>query len=500
MTSNLAGRFAAAARRLPDKVAVFDDAGAHTYADLLSAAQVMAERVRRGTRREHVGLVAPTSAAFAVGYFGIALADKVAVPLNFLLRAKTLAFVVEDAGVDAIVAAPPFDALVAPLAARTLSLADAGPPSPPAPAAMPHGADADAAERLRRGGDDVATILYTSGTTGVPKGVLLSHRNFLRNVDSSIAHIHIVEDDVFLGILPFFHSFGITTSLLIPLLTGCSAVYLPKFTPQRVFEAVATHGVTLCFAVASMFRALMRAGGPPGGETGYLKFAVAGGEAVGAELARKFTALFGVPLLEGYGLTETSPVVSVNLPDRNRPGSAGPMLDWVEARTVDGAGRPLAAGEEGELWLRGESIAAGYHNRPDETRSAFTDDGWFRTGDLARIDADGYLWITGRKKELIISAGENISPNEIEQVLHRHPAVFEAAVLGVPDGVRGEVAKAFVTCREGAAVAAEELAAFCRQHLPRYKVPASFAFRAALPHGPTGKVHKLALRRAEGLA
>ena len=485
---NLADRFAETARRLGDKEAVCDDAGVYTYAALLAEAQAFAATVARATDRPRVGLLAPTSAGFVVGYFGTLLADKVPVPLNFLLDPETLRFIANDAGFDTVVASRSFADLAAAMRTKGLFLEDpADPPTDmlPAPA---------------RGGDDEATLLYTSGTTGRPKGVVLTHRNFIRNVESAVDHIRIGEKDVFLGILPQFHSFGLTTSMLLPLLAGCSVSLHAKFSPERVLRAVAERGVTICFAVASMFRVLLRAGLPEGLDLGALRFAVAGGEALGAELSRRFEQRFGAPLLEGYGLTETSPVVSVNLPDRNRQGSVGPMLDWVEARIADDAGGPLPAGADGELWLRGESIAAGYLNRPDETALAFSPDGWFRTGDLARIDADGYLWITGRKKDLIISAGENISPNEIESVLHEHPAVFEAAVIGVPDKTRGEAPKAFITLREGAAADATELAAFCRQRLPRYKVPAAFAFRPDLPHSPTGKVHKLTLRQAEGLA
>ena len=484
---NLASRFAETARRLPEKPAVHDEAASYAYGALLDRAQALAARVRETTRREHVGVLAPTCAAFPIAYLAALLADKVAVPLNFLLDAQTLGFVAQDAGFDTIVASRHFEPMVAALGVGAVYVEDPAPP--PAEPLVP-----------TRGGDDAATILYTSGTTGVPKGATLTHRNFLSNVDTCVAHVGITEDEVLLGILPLFHSFGITTSVLIPLLMGCTVAYVPRFSPRAVFRAVARHRATICFAVASMYRVLLRAGRPEGLDLGSLWLLVAGGEALGAPLAAAFEETFGVPLLEGYGLTETAPVVAVNVPDRHRPGSVGQMLPWVEARVVDGQDNPLPAGEEGELWLRGECIMLGYHNRPDETAAALTPDGWFRTGDVARIDSDGYLWITGRRKDLIISAGENISPNEIEAVLNRHPAVFESAVIGVPDPTRGEVPKAFVTPREGASVAAADLAAFCRERLPRYKVPASFELRAELPHGPTGKVHKLSLRQAEGLA
>ena len=515
MTMNLALHFAEVARRVPDKPAVFDDGGAHTFGRLLAAAQAVAAKVRASTEREHVAVLAPTSAAFPIAYFGVLLADKVPVPLNFLLDPATLGLVARDAGFDTVVGSRFFDRMVRALGAKAIYVEDLS-----ADAAgvvtVPEARPAKSAEgEIRRGepavahaeipppvrGDrDPATLLYTSGTMGVPKGVILTHCNLIRNVESCNQHLALSEDNVFLGVLPFFHAFGITTSMLLPLTLGCSTVCVSRFTPQRVLEAVAQHKVTIMFAVASIYRAIIRAGAPAGLDISSLKLPIAGGEALGAALSGRFRELFGVPILEGFGMTETSPVVSVNVPARSRAGSVGRLLPGVEARVVDDADRPVPAGAEGELHLRGECVTPGYHNRPEETAAALAPGGWLRTGDLARLDADGYLWITGRKKDLIISGGENFSPNEIESVLHQHPAVAEAAVIGVPDPARGEVPKAYVVLREGTSAQAADLAAWCRQRLSRFKLPAAYEFRSELPHTPTGKVHKLMLRKAEGLA
>ncbi|MBE3096528.1 MAG: AMP-binding protein [Planctomycetes bacterium] len=488
---NLAERFAETARRLPDKPAVFDDAGTHTYAAILAAAEAVAAEVRAATRRTHVAVAAPTSAAFPAAYFGVLLADRVPVPLNFLLDGPTLEFIARDAGFDTVVAGREMERLAQSLGARTIYVEDlhAGP-----------GAGAAGPAGLSRGGDNAATILYTSGTTGLPKGVILSHRNLIRNVEACNRHLALTQDNVFLGVLPFFHAFGITTSMLLPLLLGCSTVCVMRFSPQKVLEGIARHRVTIMFAVSSIYRMLIRAGRPPGLDLASLTLPIAGGEALGADLAGRFQQLFGAAVLEGYGMTETSPVVAVNVPGRHRPGSVGRPLPWVEARTVDDGDLPLPCGAEGELHLRGECVTTGYHNRPQDTAAAFAPGGWLRTGDLARLDADGYLWITGRKKDLIISGGENISPNEIEAALQQHPAVAEAAVIGVPDAARGEAPKAFVVLREGAAATAADLAAYLRERLPRFKVPAAWAFPPELPHSPTGKVLKRELRKAEGPA
>jgi long-chain acyl-CoA synthetase len=251
--------------------------------------------------------------------------------------------------------------------------------------------------------------------------------------------------------------------------------------------------VTRCFAVASMIRVLVRAGRKNSADLSSLRSAFSGGETLGQTVCGQFEKMFGAPLLEGYGLTETSPVVAFNQPAANRPGSVGKMLNWVEAMVVDDAGQSVDAGGEGELWLRGDCVTQGYHNRPEEMTAAFAADHWFQTGDLVRIDGDGHLWITGRKKDLIISAGENISPAEIENVLREHEAVHEAAVVGVPDASRGEVPKAFVSFETGREASASDLTEYCHKHLPRHKIPVTFELRSELPHGPTGKVDKHSL-------
>ena len=484
MTMNVANRFVAVARSLPDKEAVRDESDSYTYGQLLAAAEAIARNVREATDCRRVGLLAPTSAGFVAGYFGILLADRTPVPLNFLQDAASLDFVAADAGFDTVVAARSFDRVVAELETKHLFIGESA-----CPVGLPLGP-------VIRGGDDEATVLYTSGSTGRPKGVVLTHRNLLRNFESSCEHIDLACDDVVLGMLPLFHSFGIMTAVLMPLLLGCRVVYMGRFSPGRFFRAVGRYGVTRCFAVASMVRVLVRAGRKNTVDLSSLRSAFAGGEALGEAVCEQFEEFFGVPLLEGYGLTETSPVVAFNQPGRNRRGSVGKMLSWVEAMVVDDSGRPVTPGEEGELWVRGDCVTRGYHNRPAETAAAFAPGRWLQTGDLVRIDSDGHLWITGRKKDLIISAGENISPAEIENVLGEHAAVQEAAVVGVPGASRGEVPKAFVSLTPGGEVTASELAEFCRDRLPRHKIPAGFEFLSELPHGPTGKIDKRRLQQS----
>ncbi|MBT3200747.1 MAG: AMP-binding protein [Phycisphaerales bacterium] len=482
MVTNIIDKFVEIAQSSSDRHAIYNQDDVYTYGQLLTAAQAVALNVQQNTDCKRVGLLAPTAADFVVGYFGILLADKTPVPLNFLLDAESLDFVAGDAGFDMVLASRSLQPLADAITARCIYIDQ-----------QPDDATASLAP-MTRGDDDEATVLYTSGSTGLPKGVILTHRNLLRNFESSCEHIDLDGEDVVLGMLPLFHSFGIMTSVLMPLLLGCSVVYMARFSPGKFFKAIEKYRVTLCFGVASMIRVLVRAGGKNKSDLSSLRSVFAGGESLGQVVCEQFEGLFGAQLLEGYGLTETSPVVAFNQPQRNRRGSVGRLLNWVEALVVDDSGQPVASGEEGELWLKGDCVTQGYHNRPDEMSVAFAPDHWFKTGDLVRIDSDGHLWITGRKKDLIISAGENISPAEIEGVLREHPVVQEAAVIGIPDASRGEIPKAFVTTEAGAEVTASELGEFCSQHLPRHKTPASFEFIPEMPHGPTGKIDKRQLQ------
>ena len=467
----LAERFLEAAGRRSEHVAVVDPAASLTYGQLAACAAGVARAVAPGNDGPNVGIAIPPCVLFPAAYFGVLMAGKTPVPLNFLLEPPTLAAIAADAGLGTVLTVGPLRDPMSKLVANVICVETIAPAQSPA---APAGVDPE----------DVATILYTSGTSGPPKGVMLTHRNLISNVDSSVLTADYTHGDVSLGMLPLFHAFGLTCTMLLPLLVGGRAAYLPKFAPAAALKMMSEQGVTCIFAVPSIYRFLVQAAaGSPKEAFARLRFCVSGGEALGREVAGEFEKVFGRPLMEGYGLTEASPVVSLNPPDVVRPGSVGRPLSWVEVRI---------AGEAGELWLRGPSVMKGYYNRPDATREAITD-GWLRTGDIARVDADGYLYIVGRAKEMIISAGENISPGEIEAALNGHPAVAESAVVGMPDPSRGEVPRAFVVLKPGAAASEAELIEHCRRRLARMKVPRQVEFRTGLPHTLTGKILKRAL-------
>jgi long-chain acyl-CoA synthetase len=294
-----------------------------------------------------------------------------------------------------------------------------------------------------------------------------------------------------LAVLPLFHAFGLTGELIGPLLVGAEVIY-SRFAPDRAAAQMAEWGVSVFIAVPSMYRLLVRRK-VPAGPLRQLRLAISGGDALPSSVRDSYCERFDRPLLEGYGLTETSPVVSVNTPEENCPGTVGRVLPGVEIRVQGPDGGALAAGEQGEVQVQGPNVMRGYYNRPEETRAAFTPDGWFRTGDLGWLDADGYLTISGRIKELIVRDGEKIMPREVEEVLERHPRVFDVAVLGEPDGPRGDAVVAYVTPAEDVPTA-QELRDYCRAHLADFKIPRRFVIARDLPRGPTGKILKRALK------
>lgn len=480
-----------------DHVAVADMLGMElTYARLTRIAGVMKRFVEKATNKPNVGIFLPSSAGFVISYYGILWARRVAVPLNLLLKPEELAKIVVDAGLDTVITLR-FPEEVAHLndtveklpIKNKLYLNDLPIkrkvvtsylwPQPRAPKVAP---------------DDVATLLYTSGTSGEPKGVMLTQNNLNQNAVACLEHLKPTSDHQFLGVLPLFHSFGLTTMMVVPITLGGSVYYMPRFQPNLVVRTIEQRRVSMVFAIASMYAAILRVKNVRPEHFKTLETAISGGEALPPALYDAWLEKLGFPLLEGYGLTETSPVISTNLPRCNRPRTAGKMLPGIEGRAIDDDGNPVPPGEVGELCFRGHCIMKGYYNKPTETAEVIDKDGWFKTGDMGYVSDDNYVAITGRKKEMIIVSGENIYPREIESVLDQHPAVAQSAVIAEKvGGTRGEVPVGFVTLNEGQTVTDAELRDLCRQHLPQYKVPKVVWIAEDLPKGPTGKILKRAL-------
>jgi long-chain acyl-CoA synthetase len=333
-------------------------------------------------------------------------------------------------------------------------------------------------------------ILYTSGTTGTPKGAELTHSNLKRNAEIARDLFSAGSDAVTLGALPLFHSFGQTCSMNATVLAGGTLTMIPRFDPAKALEIIQRDHVNIFMGVPTMYGALLHEPGREQFDTSTLKLCVSGGSALPVELLRAFEQAFGCKILEGYGLSETSPVASFNHPDRERkPGSIGTPVAGVEMKVVDDDGNEVPTGEVGEIVIRGHNVMKGYWERPDATEDAIRG-GWFHSGDMARVDDDGYFFIVDRKKDLIIRGGYNVYPREIEEVLYEHPAVREAAVLGLPHDEYGEEVGAAVVLKEGESATAEELREFCKEQVAAYKYPRTVWLVDELPKGPTGKILK----------
>jgi long-chain acyl-CoA synthetase len=346
-------------------------------------------------------------------------------------------------------------------------------------------------EVVERADSDTAVILYTSGTTGKPKGAELTHANLSSNARvAAESLLELGPDDVILGSLPLFHAFGQTCALNTAVLCGATLTLIPRFDPAKALEVLQRDGVTVFAGVPTMYAALLH---HPDGESfdlSSLRTCISGGSAMPVEVMRAFGEKFGATVLEGYGLSETSPVASFNLPTMERkPGSIGVPVDGVEMKLLDPDGADAAEGEDGEIAIKGENVMKGYWGKPEATAEAIVD-GWFRSGDIARKDDDGYYYIVDRKKDLIIRGGYNVYPREIEEVMYEHPAVAEVAVIGIPHESLGEEIGAAVALKEGHSVTAEELIAHVKPLVAGYKYPRIVWFVDALPKGATGKILK----------
>ncbi|MFB8035851.1 long-chain fatty acid--CoA ligase [Streptomyces sp. NPDC056004] len=486
--TDLFALLARSVRSHADRTAVRQGGALLTYAQLDEmtagfAGLLHAEGLRAGDR---VAVALPNVIHFPVVYYGILRAGGVVVPMNPLLKSGEMAFVLRDCGARLVVAAPACADEAAPAAAQAGAKCLVAEPAmfdallrsvPPMTGAA------------RCADDDTAVILYTSGTTGTPKGAELTHRNLVSNaLTTARTLLRVGPDDVLFGGLPLFHAFGQTCALNTAVAAGCCLTLLPRFDASGALETMRRDEVTVFLGVPTMYNALLQNGiGQP---LPRLRLAVSGGASLPVELLHAAERELGVSVLEGYGLSETSPVACFNPPDRPRkPGSIGVPVHGVELRLVADDGSPAGPGEVGELVIRGSNVMKGYWNRPDATARAFRD-GWFHSGDLARVDEDGYYFVVDRKKDLVIRGGYNVYPREIEEVLYRHPDVLEAAVVGVPDPAHGEEIAAVVVLRPGARTTSDELRDYVRQRVAAYKYPRIVRFADALPKGATGKILK----------
>ena len=489
MSANLATIMTSSAEAGPDRPALKLDDVVVSYQALDEASArvaglLKAKGVGPGDR---VGIMLPNVPYFPICYYGVLRLGAVVVPMNVLLKARETGFYLSDPEAKVVLAWGDFGA------AAQAGAEEAGAECvlvEPGAFEQLLGAQDPLREVVGRDGSDTAVILYTSGTTGTPKGAELTHDNMRTNAEIAVELFSLGDDAMTLGALPLFHSFGQTCGLNATMLAGGCLTLIPRFDPDKALEIIARDGVNVFEGVPTMFGAMLNCKGAGTADASSLKVCASGGSAMPVEVMKAFEERFGCNVLEGYGLSETSPVASFNHPDKERkPGSIGTPIRGVEMRLFDEQGEEVAAGEVGEIVIAGHNVMKGYWKREEATAEAIKD-GWFHSGDLAKVDEDGYFFIVDRKKDMIIRGGYNVYPREIEEVLYEHPAVREVAVVAMPHPELGEEVGAAVALKDGRQATVEELQAHVRDAVAAYKYPRKVWIVDELPKGPTGKILK----------
>jgi long-chain acyl-CoA synthetase len=488
--TNLSHNLAESAAIYPDHPAVRMDDEVLTYSalDRLASQLVTFLRDRGVAVGDRVGLMLPNVAQFPIAYYGILRAGAVVVPMNPLLKEREVEYYLDDSGARLLLAWPDVTAEAA--AGAKAAGADFLTVVPGEFESMLAALDPASDDPVSRADDDTAVLLYTSGTTGKPKGAELTHGGLNRNqAVTARTLIEVGPDDVVMGCLPLFHVFGMGCGMNAAISSGAMLTLIPRFTPGKALQVIDRHRVTIFEGVPTMYAAMLGVPERDEYDVSTLRCCVSGGAALPVEVLRGFEEAFACIILEGYGLSESSPVAAFNHPHRKRkPGSIGTPIEGVRMRLVDEHRIAVAAGEIGEIQICGHNVMKGYWNRPDATAATVDAEGWLSTGDLAKQDADGYFFIVDRKKDLLIRGGYNVYPREVEEVLYEHPAVAEAAVVGIPHSSLGEEIGAAVQLKTGAATTPEELRDHVKQRIAAYKYPRVIWIVDELPKGPTGKI------------
>jgi len=491
---NIAEIIARSSNRFPDKGAIIFDSKVITYKALeLRTNQLAGLIISMGFKKgERIGIMMSNRPEFVIAFFGILKAGTVPLPINALFKEKELSYVLLNSGATGLITeggyTPIFDKIRNEvrdcsqiiLAEDMEKLSE----NVSEETSIPETLD-----------DEMAILMYTSGSTGNPKGVVLTHRNLYSNavvasqVASGMSHV----DRVFV-VIPFFHIYAMNWGMIAALSQGATVVIMQRFVPEDVFRAVKDLAVTVFLGVPTIYHRLSV---HPEARKDYftsVRYALCGGAPLPVSLIEETEKLIGVRIHEGYGQTETSPIVTVNpYGGIRKSGSAGPTASGVEVKIVDDSGREMPCGLEGEIAVKGSNVMKGYYKLEKETERVLRN-GWFYTGDIGRLDEDGFLYITDRKGDLIISGGHNVYPREVEEILSTHPDLLESAVIGVSDKDMGEVVKAFVIVKEGRPIEPEDLIGYCKERMAGFKVPKYIEYRESLPKDGPGKIIKRLLR------
>ncbi|MBO9129444.1 long-chain-fatty-acid--CoA ligase [Bacillus sp. 165] len=489
------------AARFPSRIAYTFLNQNITYAELdhmvdCAAFGLSAAGIRKGDK---VALLLGNCPEFVVAYYGILRAGAAVVPINPAYTAGEISYILLNSQAKAVIAHSSLESTLSSLRAQLEQLKVAiytdSIKSEWTWERLLQKADG-IFEDIHLHEEDLAVILYTSGTTGKPKGAMLSHRNLASNAASLSRLTEMTEEDRIIAVLPMFHVFCMTICIIMPIACGATIVIVPKFSPAEVINTIRKEKATLFAGVPTMFSFMFQLPGATAEDVSSIRACFSGGASIPVELLHRFEEKYNVHILEGFGLSETAPVTAFNpLRGIRKPGSVGVDIPEVKNKVVDLNGREVPRGEIGELIVQGPNVMMGYLGMPEATASALKN-GWFYTGDLARMDEEGYIYIVDRKKDMILVGGYNVYPREVEEVLYQHPAIVEVAVIGVPDKEYGEIVKAFVVSND-ACITKDDLLHFCQDKLTKYKLPKQVEFLNELPKNSTGKILRRALRVEE---
>ncbi|WP_017754288.1 fatty acid--CoA ligase family protein [Calidifontibacillus oryziterrae] len=505
---NLSSRLAQSAERYPDKDAYIFNGKSSSYAQLNHQVNQFADGLSMvGVKKgDHVALILGNSPHFVIGLYGALRAGATVIPINPIYTPDEIGYILNNGDVKVVVTLdkliPLFDKMNShlPMVEQYVFVetGEALQQSYSISNKMKSFTSLlSASDGIFEGPvldkDDVAVILYTSGTTGKPKGAMLTHENVYSNARDVADYLKINDADKVIATLPMFHVFCLTVALNAPLMNGGTVIIVPRFSPADIFKIVVEQNATVFAGVPTMYNFLFQY--PEGNPEDFrnIRLCISGGASLPVALLKNFEQKFNVLISEGYGLSEASPVTCFNPLDRPRkPGSIGTSILNVKNKVVNEVGEELPPGEVGELVVRGPNVMKGYYKMPEETVMTIKN-GWLHTGDLARMDEEGYFYIVDRKKDMVIVGGYNVYPREVEEVLYNHESVVEVAVLGVPDPDFGEAIKCFVVSKDPS-LTEENLKEYCSEHLAKYKIPKSIEFIDELPKNTTGKILRRALR------
>ncbi len=484
-----------------NKIFVWEEKVSLTYGEFdeltdRMAAGLQSLELRKG---DHVAVLFPNSLDSLLAYFSIIKAGGAAIPINSLYTPREILHILENSQARFLLGATHFEKTIATLQPNAPHLERAIFRDPGEPSISKKLEQLALRSRslapVELSTEDKAIIFYTSGTLGLPKGVILTHGNFTFSGPNICRAYGLKEGDITVAVLPLVHVYALASAVFGTLSCGGIVVVLERFRAEMVLQAFQDYRVTWFPGVPTMFNYIYQAYESGTYNVSSIRMGLSGGASLSVELLKNWEKRFHAEILEVYGLTESTGLVTANpVHGVRKAGSIGITVPHVQTRLIDKEGKETPWGEAGELLFKGPNATAGYWRLPEMTAESIRD-GWVHTGDLARQDEDGYYYIVGRKKDLVITGGYNVYPREVEEVLYTHPAVYEAAVVGVPDEAKGEVLKAFISLKPARTASAQEIADFCKSNLAPYKVPRQIEFRAALPKSPTGKILNRMLKK-----